>query len=239
MHSGVPGPGRAHVPLAVGAENLNLRGRRYASARGVGAVDAAHPSRRRLTDDVRDVRAHRRIRRDERVRRRPRQVAPLVRRRRGGAAEAASRRRAATVSAAASSGLTSSRTMIPRPCVATMRSFVSSFRMTRSTRTGGMLPVARVQWRAAVERPVQPELGPEEEQVRIARMLLDRSRDDAVRQVAGDRRPRRAAIGRPEDVRREVVVVVAVEHDVRHARVDARRQHLADPPRCRAAGTGS
>ena len=80
---------------------------------------------------------------------------------------------------------------------------------------------------AAVDAPVEAEFRADEEQSWIPRIFRHSLHWTAGGQIARDRAPSRAAIGRREQIGLRIIVGVSVESDVRHTRVEARGEHAA------------
>ena len=114
----------------------------------------------------------------------------------------------------------SSRMITPRPYVPSIRSLVRSLTRMQSTITRGRLPPGKLQWRPPSNDQYNPNSVPANSRQGSA-ILRERTYGHAGGEIARDRRPRRTAIDRLEDVRREIVVPVAVERHVRRSRIES------------------
>ena len=124
---------------------------------------------------------------------------------------------------------------MPRPKVPSTRSF-SRFWIAMSRTAIVGTPAILHPVLAAVLAQVGPNSVPANSRSRIDVIFGDRVGRAARRQIAGDRRPRPAAVGALEQVRREVAVLVVLERGVDRARVVLRRADARDVGVGRHAG---
>ena len=86
----------------------------------------------------------------------------------------------------------------------------------------------RLPFRAVVERNVDAVLGAQIQQLRLLDVLANRAREVGRADAVGDRRPGLAVIVGPEDVRLEVVLLIAIRGDISGAGAERRRLNQAD-----------
>ena len=125
---------------------------------------------------------------------------------------------------------------MPRACEASTSSLSRGWIARSLNGIVGMLFRSGSQCAPRVDANEHAELRGEIEQVGIARVLAHRARHALGRQVAGDRRPRRAEVGGLEDVVGEVVAAVVVDRHVGGAVGMPRRLDAGEPRALRQAG---
>ena len=122
---------------------------------------------------------------------------------------------------------------MPRPCVPTTRSFARGLNLHVVHRHTGN-PALELRPVRAVDREERAELGADEQQIRLPRMLANHLHRSAVGKIAGDRRPRLAVVGALRDVRLEVVAPMPVERGVDRSFVGTATRRRGSRTSCRA-----